>query len=101
MVLKTYKFILKHRQVDKNNIIFGDIEFLDIDSQEHFSYINHGESLDYLVICNFKDYPITINLTGIGTLDYHYFYSNSTQRDLMEIVELNAFEAYVYRKQNK
>ena len=100
-VLKTYKFILKHRQVDKNNIIFGDIEFLDIDSQEHFSYINHGETLDYLVICNFKDYPITINLTGIGTLDYHYFYSNSTQRDLMEIVELNAFEAYVYRKQNK
>ncbi len=97
-ILNTYKYLLKNRKKDKENIIFGKIDFIDIESQESFAYVNSGVTKNYLVLCNFKDYNIEINLSDYQITDYQYLYSNSSERDLCEIFILRPFEAFIFTK---
>ncbi len=100
-VLNTYRFILNHRKQDDKNIIFGNIEFLDIESDESYIYINHGKEKDYLVVCNFTGKEITVDLSSIDITGYDHFYGNMQKREIQKHMKLLPYEAIVYRKENK
>ncbi|XMB72371.1 alpha-glucosidase [Mycoplasmatota bacterium WC30] len=97
-ILDTYKFVLKHRKADEDNIIYGDIEFIDIDSQKNFMYINRGLDKDYLVLANFTDETIEVNLEQYDIGNFHYFFSNTISKPLNNHFVLAAYEAYVFTK---
>ncbi len=97
-ILDTYKFILKHRKADEDNIIYGDIEFVDLDSQENFVYFNHGLNKEYLIIGNFTGNTIEVNLEQYDITNFEYFFSNCTSKPLNNHFVLKAYEAYVFTK---
>jgi len=95
-VLDTYKFILNQRKADANNISYGSLKFIDIDSQENFVYRNIGADKEHLVIANFTGKTIEVNLPNIAISDYQYFFSNSNIKKLKNTFSLEPYEAYVY-----
>ncbi len=95
-ILNIYRFILKHRVEDAKNIIFGKIEFINIDDNESYCYINHGEDVDYLVIANFRDYEIEINLGDTDLNGFDYFYGDFI--DLKKIMKLKPYETCCFTK---
>ncbi|XFA99232.1 alpha-glucosidase [Candidatus Izemoplasma sp. B36] len=97
-ILDTYRFLLKNRKIDSENIIFGNIKFIDIDNQDNFIYMNTGINKEYLVICNFRAYQIDVSLKEINIANYKYFYGNLEPRELCETLKLRPFEALVYIK---
>lgn len=95
-ILNTYKFLLKNRKSDAENIVFGDLEFIDIDNDDNFTYINYGKTKDYLVICNFRDFEVEVNLKKFMDKNFEYFYGNIKTRELCEIFKLRPFEANIF-----
>ncbi len=95
-ILNLYQFLLKLRKKDSENIIFGDVEFIDLDNQEHFCYQNKGNTKDYLVLTNFTDSEVLVNLEGINLKDYRYFHGNTLEKPLGKEVALEAYEALIY-----
>ncbi|MDY0138774.1 MAG: alpha-glucosidase [Candidatus Izemoplasmatales bacterium] len=93
-ILNTYRFILNHRLVDNENIVFGDIKFININDNESFCYINQGKSKDYLVIANFRDYEIKINLDLDDFQDFEYFYGDKIS--LKSEMILNPYQSSVF-----
>jgi len=97
-ILQAYQFILKHRQNDKENIIFGSLQFINLEHQEHFTYLNIGPTRTYLVICNFTEREITVPLYDVPLDDFQYFYSNLYEAPLKQEFQLKPYAAYVYIK---
>ncbi|MBN2540803.1 MAG: alpha-glucosidase [Bacilli bacterium] len=97
-ILATYKMILGLRKEEPENIVEGQIRFIDLDNQEHYSYINIGQTKDYLVLCNFKEYEVTVHLEQENLEDFEPFYSNTEERPLNPQFVLGPYQAFVYRK---
>ena len=95
-ILNTYRFILHHRIKDSENIVFGKINFLNLEDNESYCYINRGKDKDYLVIANFKDYEINLKLTGIKLNDWEFFYGDETK--LVKELELKPYQTAVFIK---
>jgi glycosidase len=95
-ILDTYKFILKERKEDANNISYGALKFIDIDNKDNFVYQNVGADKEYLVMANFTDKQIEVKLPCIAISEHQYFFSNSIKKDLTETFKLEPYEAYVY-----
>lgn len=95
-VLNTYKFILKNRKHDAKNICYGELEFLDINNNDNFVYTNKGVDREYLVIGNFTQKHITVDLESINLNDYEYHFSNSQKKPLNKFFDLCPYEAYVF-----
>lgn len=75
-ILNIYRFILNLRKIEADNIIYGNIEFINIDDNESFCYLNMGKTKDYLVIANFRDCEIEIELNDINLDNFTYFYGD-------------------------
>jgi glycosidase len=97
-ILKTYQYILNLRNKDQDNIIYGDIEFIDLESQKNFIYINKGKTHDYLVIANFTKENISINLEDTDINNFEYFYGNYNSRSIAKNLEFMPYEAVVFRR---
>ena len=95
-ILNTYRYILKHRIKDSENIIFGDIEFINIEDNESYCYINKGKDKDYLIIANFRDYIIDLDLGEVDLKGYDYFYGDEI--DLKKNLILKPYQTTVYIK---
>lgn len=93
-VLNNYRFILKHRVKDAKNIIFGRIEFINIEDNNSYCYINYGEDTDYLVIANFRDYEIDIDLEKVDINDFRYFYGDNIE--LLPRMKLKPYDSCCY-----
>ncbi|MBU1144242.1 MAG: alpha-glucosidase [Firmicutes bacterium] len=100
-IYQMYKTILNLRLTDLS-IINGKIEFIDILSDESFCYINRYQNSAYLVVANFKSLKIEVDLSKIEHLEsFHPFISNITSfPTLSQIITLNAYEAFVYKKES-
>ncbi|MFA7076175.1 MAG: alpha-glucosidase [Candidatus Izemoplasmatales bacterium] len=95
-ILNTYRFILKHRIKDSKNIIFGDITFINIEDNDSYCYINKGKDRDYLVIANFRDYDIKVDLENVDLNGFEYFYGNEVK--LAKVIKLKPYESSVFIK---
>ena len=94
-ILNTYRFILNKRISDTENIIFGEIEFLNIEDNESYCYLNKGKTSDYLVVANFRDYEINIKLE-IDLKGFEYFYGDRVV--LKKEMKLLPYQAIVYKR---
>ncbi|HPJ23698.1 MAG TPA: hypothetical protein PK113_02190, partial [Bacillota bacterium] len=97
-VLNAYRFILKNRQSDQKNIICGELKFIDLDNNQHFTYENIGVDADYLVITNFTKDTITIDLGEVDIDGYLHFFGNGPTCDLSKEMVLTPYGAHVYRR---
>jgi glycosidase len=94
-ILNTYRYILNLRISDSENIIFGEIEFLNIDDNESYCYLNVGKTSDYLVVANFRDYDIEVML-DLDLKGFEYFYGDLV--DLSNKMKLLPYQAIVYKR---
>ncbi|MDY0317012.1 MAG: alpha-glucosidase [Candidatus Izemoplasmatales bacterium] len=95
-ILNTYRYILNLRRSDSENIIFGEIEFFNIDDNESYCYINRGNTCDYLVVANFRDYEINVSLKDIDFNGFKYFYGS--EANLKDKMKLSPYQATVYKR---
>ena len=95
-ILNTYRYILNLRRSDSDNIIFGEIEFLNIDDNESYCYINKGKDCDYLIVANFRSYEINVSLKRTNLDGFLYFYGNEVE--LANEMNLSPYQATVYKR---
>lgn len=93
-ILNVYRYLLKLRKDDSDNIIFGEVQFLNVEDNESFCYLNKGKTKDYLIIANFRDYPISLELRDIDLKGFKYFYGN--QFELKNKLELSPYQTGVF-----
>ncbi|MFA7561644.1 MAG: alpha-glucosidase [Candidatus Izemoplasmatales bacterium] len=96
-ILNTYRYLLKLRKTDAENIIFGEVEFFNLEDNDSFCYLNKGETKDYLIIANFRDYPITIELKDLDLNQFKYFYGN--RFDLKKKLKLAPYQTGVFLRE--
>jgi len=100
-VLNLYKKILTLRVADEN-ITHGDLVFLDIDSDENYLYLNKGEDLEHLVLCNFTDKNISIKLPNLIWDKYQFILGNNLKIiKLGNDLTLEPYDAFVFKKNTK
>ena len=97
-ILDTYKYLLNLRKTDFKNICFGKAEFIDIDSDSSFIYRNIGEDIEYLVLANFSESMIELNLAELPLEEYNFFYSNSKDKKVNKAFKLEPYQAFVYKR---
>jgi len=95
-ILNTYRFILKKRLEDAENIIFGKINFINVEDNESFCYLNSGKDKEYLVVGNFRDYDISLEIKDIDLKDFEYFYGD--QIKLKKQMHLKPYQTIVYTR---
>lgn len=97
-VLSWYRTLLNLRMSDAN-ITHGSLRFLDLESDEDFSYCNRGESIEYLVLTNFTDHPIEKVIEEPNLANYTLFLSNceALQTPQLKMV-LPPYAAQVYKR---
>ncbi|MGD9761839.1 MAG: alpha-glucosidase [Candidatus Izemoplasmatales bacterium] len=95
-ILNTYRFILNQRIKDSENIIFGEIEFINIEDNESYCYINKGVDKDYFIVANFRDYEIDLVLEKVKIEGYQYFYGDKI--DLKKNLHLKPYQTTVFIK---
>ncbi len=95
-VYHTYATIMNYRK-NNDNIVNGLIEFIDIDSDESYCYLNKGATTDHLVLCNFTNKKININLQSIDYTDFKVLLKNTTYiPNLTEVMTLEPYDAFVF-----
>jgi len=94
-VYHTYKSILHHRKED--DIAFGEIQFIDLESEDFYIYKNITKTSTYLVIANFgketKKLSLKEDLDG-----YQIIHQNYQDTEVKEDMVMRPYEALVLRK---
>lgn len=100
-VLSWYRILLNLRLSD-SNITHGTIRFLDVKSENDFSYCNRGENTEYLVLTNFTDHQIEKVLEEPNLANYTLFLSNceALQTPQLKMI-LPPYAAQVYKRSLK
>ena len=93
-IYNTYKELIKMRKEDHLND--GIIEFIDIDNEDVFIYINETSNAKFLVISNFRENEITANI-HIDIAGYKNIMYNYDERVLGNELKLLPYEALVYK----
>jgi len=93
-LFNTYKSIIKLRKEEFINN--GDIYFIDIDNEDSYIYINETEKSKFLVVANFRNFEIEVNL-DINIENYKNIYFNYNNRELTNRINLKPYEALVYK----
>jgi oligo-1,6-glucosidase len=97
-VLSWYKKLL-HLRLANRDITHGTITFLDLQSEQDFSYRNRGEGSEILVLTNFTSSPIVKVLPALDFAKYTPFLTNETTlQSLEKEMLLPAYSAQVYRR---
>lgn len=95
-VLNVYRMILKYR-VENSDIMNGKVRFIELDDENHYCYENIGEKTDHLILTNFREFPVSVNLSMISLEGYNLLYTNESKGMLLsKEVLLDGYSAYVY-----
>lgn len=91
-ILNTYKELLKLRKEER--LAFGNIEFLEIEHENIFAYINTGKEHNYLVIGQFSDKVIDqiVSIPNKAKLMI-----SNVKKDVFSPSKLQPFEARIYQ----
>ncbi|MCK5761305.1 MAG: alpha-glucosidase [Candidatus Izimaplasma sp.] len=93
-IFNTYKEIIRIRKEEKVND--GFLEFINIDNEDTFIYINETLDSKFLVIANFRSKEINIKL-DIDIAGYKSILYNYDKRELSKELKLLPYEALVYK----
>lgn len=94
-VYQTYKHVLENRKED--DIAFGEITFIDLESEDFYIYLNKTRFATYYVVANFTGE--TKNLTLSESLEgYHLLHQNYPDTEVKKEMILRPYEAFVLRK---
>ena len=93
-IYNTYKKLLKLRKEEKIND--GVLEFIDIENEDTFVYINETAEAKFLVISNFRSKKVMVNLS-IELEGYKNIFYNYIERELSKELKLLPYEALVYK----
>ncbi len=94
-VYQTYKHVLENRKED--DIAFGEITFIDLESEDFYIYLNKTRFATYYVVANFTGE--TKNLTLSESLEgYHLLHQNYPDTEVIKEMILRPYEAFVLRK---
>ncbi|MBN2503730.1 MAG: alpha-glucosidase, partial [Bacilli bacterium] len=75
-LLNLYRSVLNYRMND-SDISEGEIEFIDLEGDDSYIYVNHGKEKSYLVVCNFREYPIAVKLKNRSLKGYNPLFYNT------------------------
>ncbi len=93
-IFETYKELIKMRKAEQLND--GIIEFIDIENEDAFIYINETSNAKFLVISNFREKEITVDLNIVNS-GYRNILYNYSERELVNVMKLQPYEALVYK----
>ncbi|MGS0972912.1 MAG: alpha-glucosidase [Candidatus Izemoplasmataceae bacterium] len=94
-VFLTYKHVLENRKED--DVAFGEITFIDLESEDFYIYLNKTRFATYYVVANFTGE--TKNLTlGESLEGYHLLHQNYPDTEVKKEMILRPYEAFVLRK---
>lgn len=93
-LFNTYKSIFKLRKDEMINN--GDISFIDIDNEDSYTYINETKNAKFLVVANFRDFSISLDL-NISIANYKNIFYNYNVRELTNNINLKPYEALIFK----
>ena len=97
-ILSMYRKILNLRNMD-HDIANGRLSYLNLESLQEYSYINHGVTNDYFVLSNFSKEPLISNLDTLDLYGFVHLMGNYPELPILgKKVELRPFETHVYRR---
>ena len=92
-IYNTYEKLIKLRKEEKIND--GILEFIDIENEDSFTYINETETAKFLVIANFRSKEIIVKLDK--DIDrYENIFYNYNEKKLSKEFKLQPYEALIY-----
>lgn len=94
-VYKTYQRILQHRKED--DVAFGEINFIDLDSEDFYIYKNKTTLATYFVVANFTGNTKEITLDE-NVNEYRVLHKNYPDTEVKKAMILRPYEAFVLRK---
>lgn len=94
-IYNTYKTVFKLRK--ELNIADGSMEFIDFEGKDSYIFTNKLEDTTLLVVTNFRNKEITINL-DIELEGYEVLLSNYVSQEVKPQMTLKPYEAIVYKK---
>ncbi len=74
-ILNLYRQVLNLRKRD-SDIVFGEITFLDLESDDSYIYLNRGKNKTYLVVSNFREREIEVDLGDLIPENYRVVFHN-------------------------
>lgn len=94
-IYNTYKTVFKLRK--ELNIADGSMEFIDFEGKDSYIFTNKLEDTTLLVVTNFRNKEITIDL-DIELEGYEVLLSNYVSQEVKPQMTLKPYEAIVYKK---
>ncbi len=95
-ILSMYRKILNLRN-DDENIAFGQLTYLNLESLQDYSYINQGKDKTYLVLCNFSKEKLVVDLSQIKLYGFVHIMGNDHELPILgNFVTLKPYETHVY-----
>jgi len=98
-IYQTYKWVLHYRK-EHEDVFNGNVKFIHVHDDVSYAYLNRGKKEEHLVLCNFTDHEIQLNLSEINLKGFECIYSNTDRYvELQETLSLEGYDALVfYRK---
>ncbi len=93
-IFMTYKKLIELRKNAKINN--GKLQFIDIENKDLFMYINETKTAKYLVISNFRNKEISVDLL-INPINYYNIFWNYETKKLTQKLTLLPYESLVYK----
>jgi len=97
-IFNTYKELIRIRKEEKVND--GTLEFIDIDNEDSFVYINETIESKFLVLANFRSKKILIKLPG-DINNYNNILYNYSTKKIKVNMQLLPYEVLVYKVEKK
>lgn len=95
-ILSMYRKILNLRNNDEN-IAFGQLTYLNLESLQDYSYINQGKDKTYLVLCNFSKEKLVVDLSQVKLYGFVHIMGNDHELPILgNFVTLKPYETHVY-----
>ncbi len=95
-VFRTYQAILHRRKID--DIAFGEISFIDLESEDFYIYKNITSKATYFVVANFSEKEKQLHLEE-NLKEYDVLFQNYQDTIVNQTMVLRPYEAIVLRKE--
>jgi glycosidase len=95
-VFRTYQAILHRRKID--DIAFGEISFIDLESEDFYIYKNITSKATYFVVANFSEKEKELHLEE-NLKEYDVLFQNYQDTIVNQTMVLRPYEAIVLRKE--
>jgi glycosidase len=95
-VFRSYQAILHRRKID--DIAFGEISFIDLESEDFYIYKNITSKATYFVVANFSEKEKELHLEE-NLKEYDVLFQNYQDTIVNQTMVLRPYEAIVLRKE--